>query len=340
MAEVFIGVAENRLYLAACEELAIAKEQQLIYEPVIDNVYLAYNPEVIKEGMMMPIIDEDLGINDSIIINSVTITENDKEIREFSVVLRAVNDTSLGDYFTSVAREENFKSIRNIVNAETTKTQSTESIFNIYVAELARRNSIRQTQLEELLFDADGYFNGGNIRPNSIETLHLSVGSKSADFRLNKTKIEPNYQGDENALYVSSGELIHLQLQIAGLGYTWVISQPLSVTGLIPESAYYLYAKCSKTALTGEWLLSDEQLTVEPIPAEGYYYFLVGILFSVLESPAGFFARDYDFTYGMTYVNGRIITTGRIRSIDGNNYFDLDQNRVHLGMLTAFSTGM
>ena len=336
MAEVFIGIAENRLYLAACEELAIAKEQQLIYEPVIDNVYLAYNPEVIKEGMMMPIIDEDLGINDSTIINSVTITENDKEIREFSVVLRAVNDTSLGDYVTSVAREENLKSIRNIVNAETTKTQSTESIFNIYVAELARRNSIRQTQLEELLFDADGYFNGGNIRPNSIETLHLSVGSKSADFRLNKTKIEPNYQGDENALYVSSGELIHLQLQIAGLGYTWVISQPLSVTGLIPESAYYLYAKCSKTALTGEWLLSDEQLTVEPIPADGYYYFLVGILFSVLESPAGFFARDYDFTYGMTYVNGRIITTGRIRSIDGNNYFDLDQNRVHFGDANSF----
>lgn len=335
MAEVFIDIAENRLYSAACKELAIAKEQQYIYEPVIDNVYMALNPEVIKEGMMMPIVEPDLGINDSIIINSVTITENDGEVRKFEVVLRKTGDTELGSYVSSIAKEESLKMTRGIVNAETRKTQSTESFFNIYAVELARRNAIRQTQLEALLFDSEGYFDGNNIRPNSIETLHLSVGSKSTDFWLNKTRIEPNYQGNKSSFYVSAGELIHLRLQVAGLGHTWIIATPLSATGLIDETAYYLYAKCSKTALTGEWVLSSDQLPIEPSPADGYYYFLVGILFPVLESPTGVFARDYDFTYGMTYINGRIITTGRIRSIDGNNYFDLDQNKFRIGNTTS-----
>ena len=71
--------------------------------------------------------------------------------------------------------------------------------------------------------------------------------------------------GEKNSFTVSTGSLVHHQIQIVGLGYTWVFEAPLTREDLVSEYAYYLYAKCSKSALTAEWVLSDEQISVEEI---------------------------------------------------------------------------
>ena len=149
------------------------------------------------------------------------------------------------------------------------------------------------------------------------------MGAKSSEFRLNGVVIEPNYEGNLNAINISSGQLVHFAMEIESLGYIWEMSSLFDET-LETSKSYYIYAKCSKTVLTGEWVVSETQITANEDVS--YYHFLTGILYVPYDG-----ARDYDFINGMTYINGRIITTGRIRSLDGLNYFDLDENKFRIG---------
>lgn len=333
MPDIYVLMASFVLYDEACKWLRKNKDGKVALEPTIDNVYMAYNPQLIKEGMLMALTDNDFSIDESVLIHSLTIIEGNSPVREFSVVLKRGTDETLGSYISSIANGETVRIVGGIVNAVTNKNQSSDLVYNTANIDLARRNTIRQDQLEKLIFDQDGYFNNENIRPNSIETLYLSVGAKSTDFRLNGVRVSPNHEGDKNALSLSVGQLIHLRLSPPDNSGIWSINSPYFTDNLTSETSYYIYAKCAKNASNASWVVSDERLLVEN--GDGYYYFLVGILYSVLEFPAGVFARDYDFTYGMTYINGRVITTGRIRSINGQNYIDLDYNKFRVGDSTS-----
>ena len=71
-------------------------------------------------------------------------------------------------------------------------------------------------------------------------------------------------------------------------------------------------------------MLSTSQILFEEV--DGYYHFMCGVLYNVIDG-----YRDYDFTYGMTYIVGNTIKTGTIMSVDGLNYFDLDENKFRIG---------
>ena len=124
MPEIYINIAEDRLYLAACNWLRRQKEPKWVFEPKIDEVYMAHNPQLIKEGMMMPIEDTDLGITGTKLINSVTITENDGAVRTFDVVLREDADKDLLKYINEAAKYESSSAVSGITNTATNKTQS------------------------------------------------------------------------------------------------------------------------------------------------------------------------------------------------------------------------
>ena len=189
--------------------------------------------------------------------------------------------------------------------------------------ELARRSAKRFRSLQGLLFDADGYFDGSKIKPNSIETLMLTVGAKSQNFGLIGVTIEANAGGDVNAMNISGGQLAHYEIEIEGLGYVWDVD-PAIFLGLDPLKPYYVYAKCSNSSLTGVWEISETpRRTTDEV---GYYLFNLGILYAVTEG-----RRDFDFTNGMTYINGDTITTGRIKSLDGLNFFDLADGSFKVG---------
>jgi hypothetical protein len=190
--------------------------------------------------------------------------------------------------------------------------------------ESARTNTIRQKQMKDMIFDADDYFDTVRIKPFSIETLYLAVGAKSSDFWLQGVTIHANYGGDENAIYVSGGILSHLQISIPELGADWVIGSDYTVDTLVDATGYYLYAKCSESALTGEWVLSDAKIGVEDV--SGYYHFYCGNLFPVLDG-----YRKFDFVKGMTYIVADTITTGKIQSIDENCYLDLTNAKFRVG---------
>lgn len=183
----------------------------------------------------------------------------------------------------------------------------------------AWRNYRSSSEILDMIFDADGYFDGTKIRPESIETMMLRVGSRSQQLSFNSV-IEPNYGGDPNSIHISAGSLANYG--IADTVQNWNISA--SSYTLASTGAYYIYARCSKSDAAGIVILSQEQITVDE--DEDYYHFLLGILHSV---DAG--VRWISLTYGSTSINGRFIRTGRIISQDNLNYFDLDENKFRVG---------
>lgn len=186
------------------------------------------------------------------------------------------------------------------------------------------RRGWRTTQeLLNMIFDTDGYFDGGNIKPLSIDTSLLNVGVKSQQFVLNGVIIEPNKNGSPSVISISSGMLIHLTINESGVR-TWTMN---SITATLQSTdGYYVYAKCGKTSQSGIWVVSQNQYMVETDDDPNNYYFLVGVLGSVHDG-----WRDFTTMYGFTRINGNTITTGKIVSDDGNNYLDLDGNKFRIG---------
>lgn len=306
MPQSYIDTAETALQVATQAYIDENSVPMVVYTVEIDPKYASGIGLVLDAGDKVTVVDTDLGINSLIRVSGI----------EFPLVNPYQIKAVIADFVPYTLQE------RIIKAAISTRK---ETVFvDRRQSELARRNTVNQKSLKDLLFDTDMYFDATNIKPLSIETAYLSVGARSSDFWLSNVTIKANYLGDANRLYVSNGSLVHLQIEIAGLGYTWVIGTPLDQAALTPASAYYLYARCSKSALTGSWILSTSQITVES--EAGFYHFLTGMLFIVADG-----YRDFDFTYGMTYINGNTITTGKIQSIDTNNYFDLTQGKFKVG---------
>lgn len=306
MPDAYVTEAEQILQDATQAFIDENSIPMVVYTIDIDPKYAESITLDLHVGDRVTIVDTDLGVNTLIRVSAI----------EFPLVNPYQIKAVIADFVPYTLQE---RIVKSVVSARK------ETVFvDRRSAEQARRNTVNQKSLKDLLFDTDGYFDNVNLKPLSIETAYLSVGAKSSDFWLSNVTIKANYLGDANRLYVSAGSLVHLQIEIAGLGYTWVIAASLDQAALNPALPYYLYAECAQTVLEGQWILSTSQLTVDSTP--GFYTFLVGMLFIVADG-----ARDFDFVHGMTYINGNTITTGKIQSIDTNNYFDLTQNKFKLG---------
>lgn len=131
----------------------------------------------------------------------------------------------------------------------------------------------------------------------------LLVGAKSTQFILKEVQVEANYTGDKSKFYAGAGELIHLS--IAEEIRTWTLSENTQ-DSLVDGTAYYIYAKCTKEAVyTGQIIVDKAQRKFDDDPT--YYYFLIGVLQSVVDG-----IRGISLTYGQTIINGKFVTTGSI----------------------------
>lgn len=283
----YIESAEQRLYDATLKAFKTLSRPP--YKVVIDEKYMRENAFTLKSGDRVRLVDDKLGIDDMIRVTSVS----------FPIVNPYQCVVVISDNITYT------QEIQNII--DTGKVKEEVKVVNKKKAEEQRRQALRMREMQDHIFNPEtGYFDETNIRPNSIETLMLSVGAKSQNFYLEDIRITPNVENDPNKISITSGKLIHRELQIEGLGYIWELGG-LTQEGLVSDKSYYLSAKCSRTQLTGLWVLSET-----PIKADaevGYYHFNCGLLYSVLEG-----RRDYAFTNGMTYINGDTIRTGKVHA--------------------------
>lgn len=255
---------------------------------------------VFSVGDYIPVEDEALAIKKSVRVQSFT----RDLLRPYDYQL------TLSDTVTT--------SIINRIISDQIETDKIIRMNNIKDPATARANWRRSREVMAAVFDPEGNYYTEKIRPQSIDTIALSVGAKSMQFGLTNTVFEPNYQGNPNAIRVQGGVLTHYTIDEAK-ARSWTLADGLATLS-DPSKPYYVYAKCQRAGTGGVILFTLEQIPVEKDPA--YYHFWIGVLNSV---DSELKARSFAPMYGFTMINGRFIKTGRIQSADGATYFDLDE---------------
>lgn len=292
MPQSYIDAAVAELTTKRQEYLDSNSSPRVVYELDIDILDLKRKNITLDIGDTVQLIDTQKGIDEKVRITELSHPGHYPAVLENGMTYNAVigNDIT---YTLFEKIQNDIKENKQIITQTTKRSIEEDRIL-----------AARMRQLQNLIFDPDGYFDGSKIKPNSIETLMLSVGAKSQNFLLNGVRIEVNKDDNPNHLAISDGQLAHLEVSIEGLGYIWTISQ-LIKNDLVPGKSYYVSAKCSRSGLTGTWYVSDTPIGTES--EAGYYHFNVGVIYSELEG-----RRDFSFTSGMTYINGGQIKTGTI----------------------------
>lgn len=188
----------------------------------------------------------------------------------------------------------------------------------------------------EMLEDAllDNFTNA--VNPIAVQTMSMLVGDESLQYRFVKSLTDytqvadtVNWDGTNKQLTVGASFIQHLTLGITAQssshsGYkVWSLPAFASAQLIDGSKKYYLYAKCSQSAQTGDFILSE---TAYSLDTGGYYYLLVGVLNSEYDG-----VRSYVPLYGFSEVLPGRITTDRVVSGNGDSYFDMVNNAMKLG---------
>ena len=170
----------------------------------------------------------------------------------------------------------------------------------------------------DMMFDPEGEYFTEKIKPLAIQTAQLIVGTNSGQMDFIGVTFQPNKNGNPNLFGNTSGRLDHFTINQSGVR-SWSISA--GEYTLDGSSAYYVYAKCSRTGDTGSILCSTNQIKLED--DADYYHFWVGVLNSPNDG-----SRSWAPMYGFTEITGQYITTGMIKSKTGKFVIDLDKEEI------------
>lgn len=302
MPDSYITNAENELLARATQYLNENSDIQVRYVVVCNPIYFKLNNIHVDLGNTARVIDTDLNV--------------DKDIRVVGL------SRSLQDWFDYTIELSDQKiQIPDIVRTYQ-KIQTADKVIRRYDllnparARMAWRNA---EELRTMVFDTEGYYYSGAIRPLSIETQMLTVGSRSQQFLLNGVTIDHNYLSNPNRIRITTGTLVHYTIADPIIK-SWTLAAYSNDT-LSPATAYYIYARCAKNGTTGTYRLTNVAVKVDEDPT--FYHFLIGVLHTPIDN-----VRAISFTYGQTTINGKFIRTGTIYSQDGLTYFDLDNGEI------------
>ena len=214
-------------------------------------------------------------------------------------------------------------SVVNRVISELIDIDKIIEINDLKDATKARANWRSSREVLNMVFDPEGDYYTDKIKPNSIDTLALSVGAKSMQFGLINTIFKPNHKGNPRNIVWKGGVLTHYTINPEH-AVSWILGDgSLMFSQTDDKTAFYIYAKCPKDGSTGTIVFTTQQHKVDGDALN--YYFWIGVLNSTDDESN---ARALSLTYGFTMINGRFIKTGRVESADGTTYFDLDKSEI------------
>ena len=304
--------AENKLLAEGNKAITEYSQPQVQYGLSIDENFIRQFAgeltvvNLFAVGDYIPVEDEDIGVNKSVRITAFT----RDLLREYKY------NITLGDSVTKTTITRVIEDLQKIDNVI--------EINDLADPSKARRNWKASQEVLANVFDPEGHYYSEKIKPLSIETTMLATGARSQQFVLQNTRFEPNYEGNPNTVKVVGGTLVHYT--IAETVKSWQLNTA-TFSNLVSGTVYYIYARCQKTGTAGNIVFDTVQRAADGDPI--YYYFLVGSLSSTITDTDGKRpARLISLTYGATTINGRFITTGRIQSVDGQTYFDLDAGEI------------
>ncbi|MDU1906326.1 MAG: hypothetical protein E6772_16270 [Dysgonomonas sp.] len=338
MPENFVLQAEQRLEEAARKYLEENSRSKVSYTINLDEIYFANSPLVakaLKESVSLCIIDNELG--DIIADDGTKYTV--KSVQNLVINYRENQDIpsyqiTLAEKIVSGRLERIESQVNRVVE---------NNIHNSTQNEENRRNSIVNNrnlrELKNKVFDADGYFESGSIRPNTIETQYLSVGAKSSDFTTNKITMKVYKEDNTFKVILSAGYINHRALWWGGgenpptdiSKFTWSINDPLAQILAENNKDYYIYVQADCKSYLATWHMSTEKIQTDA--DKDYYYLLLGVVYPEQEG-----RRDISTVNGMAYISGGSIYGDIIKSINyvdditnEGSMYDLNNGSIRIG---------
>lgn len=177
-----------------------------------------------------------------------------------------------------------------------------------------------------------------SIVPATVQTMMALIGNKATQFafvvsKTNPVKTPHTLYFDKNSKQINAGSgwLKHFTLGTTDINPNrnansykyWNI--PAFVSGRLDDKAktYYLYIKASKTAETGEFILSENKIDIEQ--EAGFYHFLYATVNSEYEGERGIAKLN-----GFTEITGGQIKTDKITSGNGEQYIHLFDDHIEI----------
>lgn len=246
------------------------------------------------------------------------------------------------------SRQGSIETLRQVIDDTSANVETVVKTGDKTKAQLLglKNGYLAQKETFDAAFDPDGYFDGSRIKPLTVETQALKVGSRSQQFALSGIDFSvAKYTSGEGILSWNgtNGKLSHFTIDEDCI-LQWNMptgTQALSTYGTTTQ-AQYIYAKVDKDGFpdtptggikvnsnNGIFVVTPDQKRFNDDPT--YYYFLVGTVSQELtESGSSYKSRIISLTYGTTTINGRQVTTGVIRSSDTNHgvIIDLDNGTI------------
>lgn len=306
MPQAYVLLAESELKTAGQEYLDQNSKDHYQYAAESDIILFKNLNINIQLGVTAHFIDTDFNLDDDI-----RITGLQKNIQnKFDVKFDLSEVTS----------------VSSIVQSYYEQQEQQNTIINQikYNAELARRNYLFSREFHDNVFDGEGYFDMENIKPLSIETKMLSLGSRLQQFAL--PGVDFKIQND-NALSNTAGKIAHQTINPTGVR-EWNIASN-AVIGITP-AFNYIYVKCQKVGTNASFVVTEAQIKVEADP--DFYHFEVGYLSSVIDS-----YRKIKTTYGFAQLNPAELSIGKISDPTGNNYIELAQDKINIKAKVEFT---
>jgi len=312
-----IGIRMPQSYIhAAAAELTTKRQEYLdsnsvprvVYELEVDFIHLARLKTNLDAGDIIRLKDAEKGIDAEIRITEVSYPAVYPDVIENGMSFDAV----IGNEVTYTFLEK----IQNDIKEQ----KEVVTQYNRQSWERDRRNVQALTEFRSKVFDPDG-----NLENAMQQAIAGWFGTESMYYDLDNVQMVVNAGGDPNSFAMTAGRLIHKVFKIEGFGNIWNLTA-FSQTGLTPTQGYYLAAKCSKTALTGEWVLSPTEIPTDGEP--GYWHFNFGYLSTVIEG-----LRSFHPTKGFTLISGGQIETDVITA------YLINVNRLFAQVVTVGSEG-
>lgn len=321
MPEAYVTKGYKDLDQAALVQIYEATKDSNEYTVQGNNVYFAENEPGITIGRHVYFYTQDRKIDTRV----VKLTRNLD--RRFEIELAFGKSVTRGAIQTILTNIESTQ--QSVV---TTQLESRQA-----VKEAQKRAYDAQRELHDMIFDADDYFKDGYIRPETIETLMLTVGAVSTNLELTGVTFCANNDGTStenpnavNIIQGTSAKLRHYGLSDSEVK-EWTLTKPATAytkdedgSAFVSSTAYYLYARCSTSGSSGSFVFSTNKYKYNQfVDTNHVYYFLIGVLSSVL---AGY--RVLNMTYGNTAITGDQIRTGSIRSNNDDVVIDLNKGTI------------
>ncbi len=291
--------AKEELRQKANNYLKINSRPRFIYNLPADPSYFKALNINIKIGDTCRFTDSDFDLDDDLRIIAVTRDLQNPYNVEFELSESAVVIQIVREYFKL---EKNKNTIYKFLQDN---------------ADIAKKSYEFAKETYNKTFDQEGYFDPNKIKPLSIETKMLQVGSRLQQFVMPDVVL--TITNNNTAISNTGGEFTHLTIEDENR--TWNIAANSQMN--LSENYHYLYVKADKNGTNANIFASENKYLIDNDP--DFYYFEIGELSSIRDN-----FRRIKTKQGFTSVSPGEIATGRISSPLGNNFIDIKEDGIDI----------